>query len=310
MCSMGTMKQSRCCVVALITFQAYMLFCFWLKSPCPVVKESVCDTVTHPIPPVQSTAQSCPITWVTSYYRIPGKHSHGDYVQWIRNMKEINMCLVMYTDVFDVSFGHPSTTLIVPTSLCAVSSYHLNMTSSEWNRELSIDPECRHHNHYQLYWVWAMKPFFLNATAARNPFRSEAFFWIDAGYFRDERHNGMDITTVRTHSIKPGAMTFILVYPLWLWRLNECISSPVFLDAIAGNLFGGDALAVHSWCRHYEQMLLLYHANSWFLGKDQTVMNSICLQTPDLCHYIKHNRTLHESAWGALFETVVSNHSI
>ena len=83
-----------------------------------------------------------------------------------------------------------------------------------------------------------------------------------------------------------------------------------FLDAIAGNLFGGDVLAVQSWCRHYEQMLSFYRSNKWFIGKDQTVMNSICIESPYLCHFTELNRTLQESAWGALFESIISGNGI
>ena len=57
----------------------------------------------------------------------------------------------------------------------------------------SFVPVPSQHRHYQLYWVWGLKTFFLNATAASDPFRSRHFFWIDAGYFRDALHDGRDV---------------------------------------------------------------------------------------------------------------------
>lgn len=304
------MKQYRCCGLTVIVVQVYIMCCFWMNLSCPIVNDMVCTTGTRPITHVNTAAEECPITWVTSYFKLTGKHSHAEYMMWIGNMRQIKKCLVVYTDVFNVSFGDPSTTLIVPTSLCAVSSYHLDMTGSERNSGSLVDPGCHLHNHYELYWKQAMNAFFLNATAVSNPFQSQSFFWIDSGYFRDNRYGGRDISGVKAHSIKPGVMTFMLLNPLWMWRINMHIPSPIFLDAIAGNLFGGDGSAVQSWCTRYKQLLILYRSSGLFWVNDKTMMNRICFEIPGLCHYIRHNRALHESVWGALFPMIITDNYI
>ena len=218
------------------------------------------------------------------------------------------MCLVVYTDALDLWLTPSATTVVIPTDLCSVTSYHLNMTQQQWQRQFAVDPECHIHRHYKLYWIWAMKSFFLNATAVANPFGSENFFWIDSGYFRDHRHDGLDIRGTSTSLVRPGAVAFLQINPFTQRELNGFTPGnaiePVLRDRLAGNLFGGDAVAVQSWCDRYQRMLLFYNSNGWFIGKDQTVMISTCMETQNLCQRIEPNPRNHENTWFSLFVSI------
>jgi hypothetical protein len=179
--------------------------------PCLVPAAVPCDA--HPIRPPPRMNASCPITWVTAYFRSPSKHSFHEYNEWIQNLQAIQMCLVVYTDASDLWSSHSATTVVIPTNLCSVTEWHVNLTQRDWQWEFSKDSNCHKHQHYQVYWVWAMKAFFLNTTAVADPFGSETFFWLDSGYFRDHRHNGRDVRTTRTPLVRADAVTFLQIYP-------------------------------------------------------------------------------------------------
>jgi hypothetical protein len=314
MCTIATIA---CLGIALSLFLAPSLL-----MPCPVPDVVSCGNDVRPIHPPPRMNASCPITWVTAYFRTPSKHSLEEYSEWIRNMQAIDMCLVVYTDSLDL-WSTPSTTIVIPTNLCSVASYHLNLTMVEWQMEFSMDPECHIHQHYQLYWVWALKAFFLNATAVADPFGSENFFWIDSGYFRDHSQDGLDIRATRTSLVRAGAVAFTQINPFTQGELDGFAHGEVdgfahgklniftagLHDRLAGNLFGGDAVAVQSWCERYKGMLAFYHSKVWFIGKDQTVMTSTCMETPELCQRIVPNPLIlgtKINPWFFLFESITT----
>ena len=291
--------------IAVITSLVIVSIIFFMPSqtPCIIPDIESCANDTQPISPPTRMNVSCPITWVTAYYRTPSKHSFHEYNQWIRNMQAINMCLVVYTDTLDMWTSPSSMTVVIPTDLCSGSRWHLNLTLKEWQRELSIDPECHIHQHYKLYWVWALKAFFLNTTAVADPFGSKAFFWIDSGYFRDHSHDGLDIRSTSTSLVRPGAVAFLQVEPFTEQELK--IFEPILHNGIAGGLFGGSAEAVQSWCKRYKHMLAVYQSKGWFLGKDQTVMATACLETLELCQLIEPNPLISINPWFSMFESII-----
>ena len=264
----------------------------------------------HPIPAPPRTDVSCPVTWVTAYYRFSSKHSVEEYNAWIRNFQAIRMCVVVFTDVLDMWLHLPNTTLVVPTSLCPVALYHLKLSVSEWQKQFSMDPERGIHRHFMVYWVWALKTFFLNSTVTSNPFNSNAFFWIDAGYFRDDQHDGLDIRSMRTRLVPDRGLVFLQRYPFTKDEINMVedgrVRHPVLENRMGGGMFGGHAQGVRDWTGAYEAELAMYQARNWFVGKDQVLMASICLTKPWLCTGVAplHNTGVDE--WMSLFESVIN----
>ena len=54
-------------------------------------------------------------------------------------------------------------------------------------------------------------------------------------------------------------------------------------NRLGGGNFGGDAEAIHVWRKLYYKKLLEYHNEGIFVGKDQPIMGSVCLENPGLC---------------------------
>ena len=61
---------------------------------------------------------------------------------------------------------------------------------------------------------------------------------------------------------------------------------------------------MRSWCERYRRMLLLYHAKGWFLGVEQTVMVSTCMETPSLCQRFDPDPLIQGDPWFSLFVSI------
>ncbi|CAE7529391.1 unnamed protein product [Symbiodinium sp. KB8] len=119
-----------------------------------------------------------------------------------------------------------------------------------WRQQLALDPE-RDGPHRsidpELYMIWAEKVFFLDEAARRNEFNSTALFWLDAGGFkRVELFEAV---------IKRGG--------------------PYPADWLVGGFFGGTAAAIATARAAIEAGFRTFHASNQFIGKDQTVYNTL-----------------------------------
>ena len=47
--------------------------------------------------PVDHSQDSCEATIVTAYFRMVSKHSHDEYLSWMRNMLTLRDCVVVFT---------------------------------------------------------------------------------------------------------------------------------------------------------------------------------------------------------------------
>ena len=48
--------------------------------------------------PVDHSQDSCEATIVTAYFRMTSKHSHDEYLSWMRNMLTLRDCVVVFTE--------------------------------------------------------------------------------------------------------------------------------------------------------------------------------------------------------------------
>jgi hypothetical protein len=239
---------------------------------------------------VPSENQSCPITWVSSYFHIPSKHSHSEYMYWLANLLSMKMCLVLYTDnqeVINMAMQSRAQPHIVIADLRLEAEARLGYSDEFWAKQLAMDPEAEIHQTYMLYWVWALKPHFLN-DVARHGVKSSHFIWMDAGVMRDWQYNYRDIRPVQprmdNHSLYIGIVQ----------NLNDTLADafcdgPQFLvtDRIAGSIFGGSRAAVSTWLSSYTEVLQRYNDCGWFIGKDQSLMATACLMFQGLCVLLK-----------------------
>jgi hypothetical protein len=245
---------------------------------------------------VARSPKRCPITWVSSYFNVPSKRDHMQYMSWLDNLFSMRMCLVIFTDNEEVTqkaFGSTAKPVVIHVDLQREASLRLNMSTQFWETQFRLDPEQGIHQSYKLYWVWALKSFFLADTLqmeSKLGFGSDYFVWIDAGLMRDDMYKNKDITAVipgmNTHQVYFGLVEqWQETFP----NSTDWCSGPSFVHSnrLMGGIFGGHKSVILNWLDVFKEATARYVECGWFIGKDQSIMNSACLRFGGLCHYIR-----------------------
>ena len=95
--------------------------------------------------------------------------------------------------------------------------------------------------------------------------------------FFDAAENGY-ISAYRHHF--DGSDTFEIVV--------QYKAVPSFADKnrLMGGIFGGHSSVVSRWLDAFKTVTSQYIQCGWFIGKDQSVMNTACLRFQGLCHFV------------------------
>ena len=244
-------------------------------------------------------SQTCPITFVTQYFRLPSKHAHDEYVGWIRNQQS-KMCLLIFTDSPSLWLELP-TQAVVRTGICE-EGRALNHSQCFWREQWHQDVEASIHRSYQLYLTWNLKAHFLREAVRLNVFSSRFFFWVDAGYMRDPSLFPGSAVGLSPHLPTLDRMVFLMVHPFGEEELGGNYRYTTGQDRIAGNMFGGGAKAVESWSSLYYQVVDEYVDRGWFVGKDQNMMNTLCIKHRGACTLVEpRGLAIGENPWYALW---------
>lgn len=255
---------------------------------------------------LQGTGETrgCTSTLVTGYFDITSKHTHSVYSKWIENLannSRLNLCLLVFTDSPGMWF--PSVEqVVINTTLCD-EALALNQSEIFWRNQWFRDPEAAAHKGFPLYLVWNLKAYFLQEATRLNPFQSEYYFWIDAGYMRSADQAHGDARTMAPN-VDKDAMHFLLIDHFSRAELEERrrFHYTVGQDRLGGGMFGGHVSAVVPWVQLYYQTLGTYVARGWFVGKDQNIMNTLCIENPTACVLLDPNVWVMENPWFKMWE--------
>jgi hypothetical protein len=243
--------------------------------------------------------QTCEVTLVTSYFQVPSKHSVEEYRAWINNTLSLRACFVIFTETplkslfLGLTEGREAYTDLSTVDLKKEAA-RLNRSLAFWEHQYSavMDQEWAIHKGFELYWVWTLKSFFVRDAVEKNVFQSNYFFWIDIGYLRDSRFNGRALMGVPAQVKRaPHSVFMLVVVPFSAAEIEldqgghakHHLSS----DHLVGGCWGGEARAVLRFHEAYKATFSRIADEGRFVGKDQTVFNTICVQTKDLCTLIQ-----------------------
>jgi hypothetical protein len=234
-----------------------------------------------------------PTTVVTGYFSIRSKYGKDSYIDWMSTMLGLNDPMIIFTspdmvDTIKELRAHAiNRTLVIPMELQdlpLVKKYPLAV----WQAELDKDPEKKRHAGYQVFWIWLSKTWFLQQSVERNPFSSTTFMWSDIGCFRgrDQKWKGR---TMMGHPeiLVPGRMLFMAHHkpnpPSSIWWTNKLKDKDHFYHS--GTMMAGTSDTILKFHVAFLQTFQGFLDRSLFVGDDQTVLQSTCLQNPDLCSY-------------------------
>ena len=226
----------------------------------------------------------CPITFVTSYFRVDSKHSHGEYDAWMRNILGTSMCLVIFTD--ETSRFELSETRLVKVVDMRDEIRVFNQTTEFWERQLAVDSERSIHRSYELYWIWNLKSVFLNSVAVENPFASEYFFWLDIGCVREPMPDFDWGSSWPPAAVMREHERIFVGNPYAYESGDNAETSFEHTNRLAGAIWGGHAAAIPIWTGRYMTVFRDYVEKGRFVGKDQSEMSTVCVRWPDMCRLV------------------------
>ena len=242
------------------------------------------------------------VTMVICYIPVKkSKHSCLEYEKkWIPNLMKVQTPMVIYTTKsMEMYFQEQrryqkNITHIIILTIEELSTYRFK---KEWEALHKIDPEKHIHN-TELYMIWNEKINLVYKVTNKNPFHTDYFVYIDAGYLRKLEHemykNWPFDETVFSNIVGKDK---IFVYDI---HLNNKMY-------ISGAFFAGTRKAFHEFHRIYYQkmqnILLSKETNDnnyLFVGKDQNLYLSIVTQYPHL-FTIQNRSTIASDPWFSPF---------
>lgn len=246
-------------------------------------------------------------TIVTAYFQLPiSKKNHDQYIQWMKNMLFIQTPMVIFSD----EISKPLITEIrgnLPTHYITIDFpdfYTYQYETSFYEHQL-IDHEILIGHNPQLYMIWNEKSHFLKQATDINPFQTEYFLWVDIGCFREPNTRFLQWPNPeKVAQLETDKMLMVQVYPFRPDELGKrtmkTIPSFQYTNRIGGTMFGGTKGAIEKWHKKYYEMLEHFIRIGRFIGKDQSIMNSVYVCEPQLVQLIsqwKEPRNGMSSEW-------------
>lgn len=245
----------------------------------------------------------CPITIVTAYFDVPSKQPRDVYVQWMQNILSIKSCMVIFTNECHMFKQHASNHRIILHADLQKEIRVFNQSKQFWKMQIEMDPEKRAHKGYLLYWIWALKPTFVSKSAEYGFFNSDYYAWMDIGMFRDSKLNHVNIrTALPPPSFDPCCIHFGTPFPfepsdLILNTDGSSIVSFSDQNRVCGCAFLLTKQLASVFQEIYFNTFNDYVSHGWFVGKDQTLMNTACVENTDLFRLIQPNLALGDRWW-------------
>jgi len=234
-------------------------------------------------------------TIVTAYFKLSkSKASHEIYVGWMQNMLAIDNEMIIFCDpklvdeIGQFRANKETKTRIVP---CQFSEFYTYRYANYFLEHSKMDSEVAIGHNMFLYMIWSEKSHFLKRAIELDPFGSEYFLWTDIGCFRRpntdfihwpnrERISSMPKDKVLLLSVVPFTHEELAVHSL------DELPSFKTANRIGGTIFGGGKEVLLQWHDKYYEMLEYFISIDRFIGKDQSIMNSVYLLNRQMCELV------------------------
>jgi len=245
-------------------------------------------------------------TIVTAYFQLESKHGSNEYDSWISNIFSLQDSMVIFTtpsllENFKKRREFASDrTHIVALELESVPVAK-NYTSDFWTKQLDMDYEKSIHRSYKLFWVWLSKSWFVQEAARLNPFLSDNFIWTDIGSFRGATYINQRL--VVHADVIPESSILVQCFQAphfptdpWVIKIPATINNGTFF--VAGALLAGKLKTWQRFSSAISDTIQAYINKGLFVGEDQAIIESVCLQIEHMCAYITPDQVLGDVWFG------------
>ena len=234
-------------------------------------------------------------TIVTGYFKLnQSKASHEKYFQWMQNMLLNNNPMIIFCDdknyeiIHNMRKEHMDKTVIVMTSF---NDFYSFKYAKQFAEHTKLDLELNVGHNMFLYMIWSEKSNFLKRAIEMNPFNTDYFIWVDIGCFRKPNTKFLNWPNPkRISEIPHDKVTLLSVNPFTNAEYHnvrlDSLPSFQFVNRIGGTIFGGGKDVLLKWHTKYYEMLEYFISINRFIGKDQSIMNSVYLMNKDMCNLV------------------------
>jgi hypothetical protein len=234
-------------------------------------------------------------TIVTAYFKLEqSKASHDIYIDRMKNMLIIDNPMVIFCETECVEWikelrkDKIEKTNIITTTFKDFYSYQYIDTFLE---NYTKDHEKKVGHNIFLYLIWNEKSHFLKRAIELDPFKTDYFLWVDIGCFR---RTNVDFihwpNPIRIKQIPKDKLLLLQVIPFSEKELTckkkEELPSFQYTNRIGAPIFGGGKEIILKWHDLYYNMLEYFISIDRFIGKDQSIMNSLYLLHQDQCELV------------------------
>ena len=302
--------------IALLLYYNFGVLSTWSPMHIVPLPENGAPEVGKSTPSISPATNGTNILLVSSFYPLSkSKHSMSQYTAWLTLfLARISTDIYFYTTpelestirkirgqlpiTIDTTFSSP---FEIPPLQGKEDQYK---KMHEWDRERNIHSP-------DLYAVWAAKPYFLAQATRNTENKYDYAFWVDAGSFREQHTytkwpdpsrvneiftEGRKESGQREENLILFSIQRLPDVSMLLWKDNmgpidndfsegmtfKLIIPGIFAhDTQSGSFFGGSLKIVTWWERLYFAYHDYYLKQSVFVGKDQSLINSLFLLQPD-----------------------------
>jgi len=222
------------------------------------------------------------VTVVSAYYRIPSKRPHNIYSDWLSLFFSLKFNLIFFSDsetIADIKRKYLNIDHVLFVEKSFDELFYWNGKYKDiWIHHNTIDPEKGRSP--ELYALWHEKIKFVANAIKLNPFNSSKFLWVDAGCFRSNEHICKYTKFPVYDKIPNDKMIFLNICKF----KNSDYKHRNFdgNDRIGGTIYGSSISTLLKWEKIYDKMLESFIMKNKFAGDDQSIINTIYLDNPEL----------------------------
>lgn len=240
--------------------------------------------------------QNDDLTLVSAYYRVKSRHSYTDYLKWINNIVLLNKSIVFFTNkelMGTLKALRPKKlyykTIFIELEIKDFYSY--KKFFKEFNKTFLVDIEHNIHS-VPLFMIWAEKCMFLKKVIKKNYFNSKCFYWIDIGYFRENKNDMKKYLNNWPSTKKCYEDNRLLLGQvkhfsdidkknIIKFNYDAHISLQINSNVAAG-LFGGQIKNTLLFIELYYKIIKLFLKHKIFIGKEQNIFTYIAFAHPEI----------------------------
>lgn len=240
------------------------------------------------------------ITLITAYFKLDKNKYNSDYIDWMSNLlMNLDKNLIIFTSIDTYLLikklreNYKTKTFIIITTIEDFYNYkYLDYYKKDHERD-HMNMKYPNLRNPSLYMIWNEKLKFVERGMNINPYKTSYFAWIDIGYVRNKIYIDKYLKKgfPNVENLKEDK--------IYMLNIDYTFTSEDFKDPfnqkfryidnkIGGGFIIGSEINLRKMIEEfYNNILITYMNNDYFIGEDQTLYTSLYLKNPEMIKLIR-----------------------